>query len=478
MKLLKIKDVEKLNLKQVKKIYKENINSSIAKILGSFSFNDSFPVKAEGCYIYFENKKKVLDVTGGIGVLNHGHNNSRILSARINFQKKKKMEVHKLFFSKYTAALSYNISQLFPQKLSKVFLCNSGAEANEGAIKLAYKYFNGKKEKILSSSSGFHGKLIATGSISGNYSDQFTFPKIEFGINFKFNDIRSLIKIEKKLKINNNIFALIIECYSEFRFIDEKFIKKIFELKKKYNFIVIFDEVYTGWGKVGYAFSFNKFPKYVPDIVTFSKSFGGGKSSISGFIANKDIFSKVYELDKNAFLHTTTYNGFGEECLTAIEAINIFHEKNFPALSKKIEDAVQSNFIKIKKKNLKLKISLKGNGALFAINIENPYIKVEKIINKIPIKFIKDKQNFISKIYTASIIDELFKKYNIYSILGDSSLARGKNIIDDRTPILFKPSLIITEKEINYFFNSLEKVLSSNQNILVLKFIKNVIKNL
>ena len=75
MKLLKIKDVEKLNLKQVKKIYKENINSSIAKILGSFSFNDSFPVKAEGCYIYFENKKKVLDVTGGIGVLNHGHNN-------------------------------------------------------------------------------------------------------------------------------------------------------------------------------------------------------------------------------------------------------------------------------------------------------------------------------------------------------------------------------------------------------------------
>ena len=129
-------------------------------------------------------------------------------------------------------------------------------------------------------------------------------------------------------------------------------------------------------------------------------------------------------------------------------------------------------------KNIKLKISLKGNGALFAINIENPYIKVEKIINKIPIKFIKDKQNFISKIYTASIIDELFKKYNIYSILGDSSLARGKNIIDDRTPILFKPSLIITEKEINYFFNSLEKVLSSNQNILILKFLKNVIKNL
>ena len=91
MKLLKTKDVDKLNLKQVKKIYKENINSSIAKILGAFSFNDSFPSKAEGCYIYFENNKKVLDVTGGIGVLNHGHNDSRILSARINFQKKKRL---------------------------------------------------------------------------------------------------------------------------------------------------------------------------------------------------------------------------------------------------------------------------------------------------------------------------------------------------------------------------------------------------
>ena len=475
MKLLKTKDVDKLNLKQVKKIYKENINSSIAKILGAFSFNDSFPSKAEGCYIYFENNKKVLDVTGGIGVLNHGHNDSRILSARINFQKKKRMEVHKLFFSKYTAALSHNVSQLFPPKLSKVFLCNSGAEANEGAIKLAYKYFNGKKEKILSSSSGFHGKLIATGSISGNYAEQFKFPKINFNIKFKFNDIKSLIKIEKKLKKNNNIFCLIIECYSEFRFIDEQFLKKIFELKKKYNFIVIFDEVYTGWGKVGYMFSFNKFPKYVPDIVTFSKSFGGGKSSISGFIANKDIFSKVYELDKNAFLHTTTYNGFGEECITAIEAINIFHDSNFPSLSKKIEKHVQNNFDRIKNKNPRLKISLKGDGAYFAIYVENPYINVEKIINKIPFKFIKDKKNYISKIYTASIINELFKKYKIYSILGDSSLAKGKNIVDDRTPILFKPSLIIKEKEINYFFSCLEKVLSSNQNILILKFLKNLI---
>ena len=89
MKLLKVKDVDKLNLKQVKKILKENVNSSIAKILGSFSFNDSFPTKAEGCYIYFENNKKVLDVTGGIGVLNHGHNDSRILSAKLIFKRKK-----------------------------------------------------------------------------------------------------------------------------------------------------------------------------------------------------------------------------------------------------------------------------------------------------------------------------------------------------------------------------------------------------
>ena len=103
-------------------------------------------------------EKKIFDFTGGIGVLNHGHNNERILKARGKLYKFEKMEVHKNYFSPYVAALSHNIATVLPGDLNISYLSNSGSDANEGALKLAYKYHNGKREYVLNSSISFHGK--------------------------------------------------------------------------------------------------------------------------------------------------------------------------------------------------------------------------------------------------------------------------------------------------------------------------------
>ena len=82
----------------------------------------------QNVHLFTSNRKKILDFTGGLGVLGLGHNNPRILEARINFQKKR-VEVHKIIFSKYMAALSASISFLLPENLKKSFFLNSGAEA-------------------------------------------------------------------------------------------------------------------------------------------------------------------------------------------------------------------------------------------------------------------------------------------------------------------------------------------------------------
>ena len=95
--------------------------------------------------MYTKEGKKILDFTGGLGVLGLGHNHPRIINARINFQKNKKIEVHKIIFSKYMAALSSNISFLLPNDLNKSFFLNSGAEAVEAAIKVCFKSFSKKK---------------------------------------------------------------------------------------------------------------------------------------------------------------------------------------------------------------------------------------------------------------------------------------------------------------------------------------------
>ena len=106
---------------------KDFINPNQTNIFSSLPFgNDTFE-KAEG--VYMRIFLKILDFTGGLGVLGLGHNHPEILQTRIEFQKEKRVEVHKIIFSKYMAALTSSISSLLPENLKKSFFLNSGAEA-------------------------------------------------------------------------------------------------------------------------------------------------------------------------------------------------------------------------------------------------------------------------------------------------------------------------------------------------------------
>ena len=199
-KLITVEEAKKLDIQTVKKFYKDHISESQLNFFNNFSFGNDIIQKAEGSYLYTDKNKKILDLTGGIGVLNHGHNKQSILEERIKFQNEKKMEVHKLFFSQYLAALSYNIAQVLPGDLNRSFFPNSGAEAIEGAIKLAYKFYNGERKYILHSDISFHGKSIGASSISGSKEINFDYQKIPNVDEFFFNDFESLKNKVQEIK--------------------------------------------------------------------------------------------------------------------------------------------------------------------------------------------------------------------------------------------------------------------------------------
>ena len=192
--LYTIDDSEKLTNQQVRELYKNHVNPAIEHLLGAFHLGEELIDHAEGVWLYTKNDEKILDVTGGIGVLSHGHNHPRILNSRLNFQNQKRMEVHKTIFSPYVAALSHNIAKLLPDDLDYSFFCNSGAEAVEGAIKLAYKYHEGKRETILHSDISFHGKLLGSGTITASQEVRYKFPRISNTAQFEFNNLDSIIK--------------------------------------------------------------------------------------------------------------------------------------------------------------------------------------------------------------------------------------------------------------------------------------------
>ena len=155
-KIYTVNEAEQLTIDQVTELYKKYINPNQAQIFSNLPYGKDIFSSAQGVYIYTTSGKKILDFTGGLGVLGLGHNHKKIIESRIKFQEKNRMEVHKIVFSQYMAALSNNIASLLPEKLNKSFFLNSGAEAVEAAIKVCYKSFKPKKKYILYSDKSNH----------------------------------------------------------------------------------------------------------------------------------------------------------------------------------------------------------------------------------------------------------------------------------------------------------------------------------
>ncbi|MCK5505532.1 MAG: aminotransferase class III-fold pyridoxal phosphate-dependent enzyme, partial [Thermodesulfovibrionia bacterium] len=220
-------------------------------------------------------------------------------------------------------------------------------------------------------------------------------------------------------------------------------------------------EIYTGWAKTGELFNFIQ-KGVVPDIVTYAKSFGGGKSSISGYTTRTPFYRKAYDNLNDSTLHSTTYNGLGEECITAIEAINIIVEDDYVGRSKKIHRRLGHGLKEFQGKYHDLIDEVRGSGALHGVILNkdiNPFIK--SLISFLPAKVFKDKR-FAAKLITVSVISELFSTHNILTFYGSNR----------EIPLVISPSLIVTDEELERFLDALDKTLAIGKRKLILNFLK------
>tara|TARA_Y100000590_G_scaffold65118_1_gene70321 strand:+ start:10115 stop:11542 length:1428 start_codon:yes stop_codon:yes gene_type:complete len=469
-KLYSVEEAKNLKIEEVHELYANFINPNQTKIFSSLPFGKEIFETAEGVFMYTSSGKKILDFTGGLGVLGLGHNHPKILGARINYQKEKKIEVHKIIFSKYMAALSSSISSLLPPNLNKSFFLNSGAEAVEAAIKVCYKSFNRKKKNILYSDKSYHGKLIGSGSISGSYKKNNQFPSMVNCQSFQFNNPDDLEKQINYYEKNGGVYAIAIEPYSASLLepLSYEFLEKLKNLRNKFNFKIIFDEIFTGFFKSEKMFYFENFEDLTPDVLCLSKTLGGGKSSISCLIIDDETYNKAYGNLNDTFLHTTTYNGFGEETVTALEALNILAEPNFKKNVKELSQHLKKNLDKLKAKHPDKIESIKGTGILNGIIFKSYTSGLGKLVENIPINFIKNKSFFLKKITATAISSELFEKYNILTAINDSS---------NSNHLCVSPSLIVDKHSVEYFFDSLDKVLEGGLNTKSLEMIFNFIKS-
>ncbi|MGM9970714.1 MAG: aspartate aminotransferase family protein [Anaeroplasma sp.] len=251
---------------------KNDDNNYIANTYNRF---DLAIKEGQGSILFDYDGKKYIDFTSGIGVNTLGVNNEDWVNAIIN-QVKMLQHISNLYYTLPQTKLAKLLCEKTSMK--KVFFCNSGAEANECAIKTARKYSfdkygEGRKE-IITLNGSFHGRTIATLSATGqDRFHQFFGPFVE---GFKYAEINNLENLVKM--VNDKTCAIMIETIQGeggVNNLDAEFIKGIDKLCKDKDLIFIVDEVQTGNGRTGYLYSYEEYG-VSPDIVTTAKGLSGG----------------------------------------------------------------------------------------------------------------------------------------------------------------------------------------------------------
>jgi acetylornithine/N-succinyldiaminopimelate aminotransferase len=319
--------------------------------------------KAKNQFMWDDKGKKYLDFFAGISVCNLGHCNDKILKA-VKLQLDKFAHVSNLYYASVQVKLGEElVKRAFPE--ARVFLANSGAEANECAIKLARKwgYLNpskfGNRYEIICFNNSFHGRTMATMAATGQKRfHNYLKPLQEKFVFAEFNDISSIKKL-----INNRTVAVMIEPVQGEGGIfpaEKKFLKDLRILCNKNNLLLIFDEIQCGIGRTGKFYAFESFG-VKPDIVTMAKSLANGFPLGAAVACKKCADAFTYDD------HGSTFGGNPVSCAAAL-AVSKMMTAKFLYNSSKISDYLRKKLEVLRNKYSIIK-EVRGVGLILGIDL-------------------------------------------------------------------------------------------------------------
>jgi len=320
------------------------------------------PASAKGSYLYSTEGKKYLDLTAGIGVCNLGHCHDEVKAA-VEAQLEKFWHVSNLFpveiQEKAATALAAASS------MDAVFFANSGAEANEGAIKLARKATG--KTKIITFKQSFHGRTFAAMSATGQDKIKNGFgPMLETFVNVPFNDIEAL-----KAEVTEDVAAVMLEIVQGeggIHVATQEFLQETEALAKSKGALLIIDEIQTGIGRTGKPFAFQHFALN-PDIITSAKGLANG-IPVGAIAAKKELVEFF-----GPGSHGTTFGGNPLAMAAATKTMEIIFAESFLQEVEQKSEFLISLLTEKLKENTAVK-DIRGLGLIIGIELEVPVANV------------------------------------------------------------------------------------------------------
>ncbi|MBW8040368.1 MAG: aspartate aminotransferase family protein [Planctomycetes bacterium] len=280
--------------------------------------------KGQGCYMFDADGNKILDMFPGWAVSGIGHCHPRVVEA-IRSQAGELLHIDNTFYSEPQGKLAKLLSKRAFG--GKCFFCNSGAEANEAAMKLARLHTPQKKYKFITAEGSFHGRTFATLSATAQPKHhEGLLPLLPGFVYVPFNDIAAL-----KEAFSDEVAAVMVEPIQGeggINIADKEYLQAVRRLCDENQALLIFDEVTTGIGRTGKWFAYQHFD-VTPDIMTMAKALGGGVA-IGAMMAKQEVAASLVPGK-----HATTFGGSALVCAAAVAVIEVIEKENL------LENAIQ-----------------------------------------------------------------------------------------------------------------------------------------
>ncbi len=327
---------------------------------------------AKGTRIYDTEGNSYLDFLGGIAVNVLGHCHPKVIEA-INKQINRYMHLSNYFYQDVQVEFAEYLCKI--SGYDKVFFSNSGTEANEGALKIVRRWGNrNKKTKVIAFTNGFHGRTYGSLSLMDKPKYKDLMGPFLDGISIlNYNSIRDL-----EASVDNSVAGVFLEFIQGeggLQQANSEFVEKLFELKYKYNFLVVADEIQSGIFRTGDFFAFQKFGVQ-PDIITLAKGLGGGLP-LGAILVSKTL-SDIFEIG----MHGTTFGGNPVACSAGLITLKLLETEYLHQIRS------VSNYLLVKLNEIKQDfpskiIEIRGRGLMLGLVLSfNATILVDKLLEE------------------------------------------------------------------------------------------------
>jgi ornithine--oxo-acid transaminase len=437
---LDIKDLVTSRLGENYELHDRHLNRTLVKVQRTIGF-DIVYARAEGAYLYDMDGKDYLDFLSGFGVYNIGRNHPMAKKAIRDILDLDLPNMVQLDSALMSGLLAERLVQRLAQQgaphLDAVFLCNSGTESVEGALKFA-KAATGRP-RIVSLKNSYHGLSYGALSVTGNPAFHEGFAPFMPGC--ETVALGDLAELEAQLK-RGDVAAFIVELVQGkgVKFPKDDYFNQAQALCRKYGTLFICDEVQTGLGRTGKWFAFEHWG-LEPDIITLAKTLSGGYVPAGAIVTRRAIYQKTFSRLDRCIVHSTTFGRNNLACAAGLAALTVIEDEGLVDNAARMGVYLETRLLELQKRHDIIK-EVRVKGLMAAVEFAEP----RGLMSKMGWKLV---HSLDASMFPQLIVTPLLTKYRILTQVAANNA--------DIVKIL--PPLMIGEKEIDRFIDALDAVI-------------------